>query len=659
MKHMNSLRSSILLAALVIAGMSASAQIAINTTPTAPNTKAILDLVDPARGLLLPRMTRAERVAIVAPAPANSLLVYQTDDFTPAPPALPEPKGLWYRDGASWVRVGTSPAAWQLGGNAGTNPATNFLGTTDAVDLSIRTNGVERIRVLGAAGPAQGFVGINQAAPNERLEVSGAMRVNGTTATANAGDIRLNPTTNAHEGYSDNAQPYPASGWYQLENVFGTRLREGYIAQGAVVCTYPTGAPTGPNSNVTQLPSPWPIIDNTAYPNVASFGTLETPYSRFWEDGRHQFLYEDDDFLALNICPNTNINGIAFQAQGGSSGGFNYQHVRMKNTLSGSMTTLDLVGLQNCLANVVPNPQTIVTGWNIHNFTSPFQWTGVGANVLVEYSFDNQDWTGNVSVQSETTPYLSNYSMYCDACGHINGNPNQTCYWTNPPGCGPPPGGTYPPATQTATPGVLCTGWGHTGGPFLTTTSGTITCDGTFTFSAAQGSFFKRPLLALYAQNTGTVNPVVPGNYLVAQQGMMIGSNAWSTAGAFPNQNFQGPGTISAQKAVFANNVFLSDHVFDQYFAGAVTPEDAAMGKQYAHVPVREMANYVERERHLPTIDGRALWNANGAFSVDHVTNQMWVTVEAQALYIKELNERTEALQKYLVEKRLKQLGKN
>jgi hypothetical protein len=83
------------------------------------------------------------------------------------------------------------------------------------------------------------------------------------------------------------------------------------------------------------------------------------------------------------------------------------------------------------------------------------------------------------------------------------------------------------------------------------------------------------------------------------------------------------------------------------------------MGKQYAHVPVREMANYVERERHLPTIDGRALWNANGAFSVDHVTNQMWVTVEAQALYIKELNERTEALQKYLVEKRLKQLGKN
>jgi hypothetical protein len=32
--------------------------------------------------------------------------------------------------------------------------------------------------------------------------------------------------------------------------------------------------------------------------------------------------------------------------------------------------------------------------------------------------------------------------------------------------------------------------------------------------------------------------------------------------------------------------------------------------------------------------------------------------VEAQALYIKELNERAEALRKYLVEKRLKELQK-
>ncbi len=170
-------------ATLLLVPGDASAQIGINSTATAPNNRSILDLSDASRGLLLPRMTRAERVAIAAPAPANSLLVYQTDDFVPAPPALPEPKGLWYRDGANWVRVGSGGPAWQLGGNAGTNPTTNFVGTTDAQDLSIRTNGQDRIRIVGA-GSNVGFVGVNQPTPQERLEVNGALRQNGTTATA-------------------------------------------------------------------------------------------------------------------------------------------------------------------------------------------------------------------------------------------------------------------------------------------------------------------------------------------------------------------------------------------------------------------------------------------------------------------------------------------
>ena len=40
-------------------------------------------------------------------------------------------------------------AAWMLTGNAGTNPATNFLGTTDNQDLKISTTNAERMRVLG------------------------------------------------------------------------------------------------------------------------------------------------------------------------------------------------------------------------------------------------------------------------------------------------------------------------------------------------------------------------------------------------------------------------------------------------------------------------------------------------------------------------------
>ncbi len=43
--------------------------------------------------------------------------------------------------------AGSSSNAWNLTGNSGTNPATNFVGTIDAVDLAIATNSIERIKV--------------------------------------------------------------------------------------------------------------------------------------------------------------------------------------------------------------------------------------------------------------------------------------------------------------------------------------------------------------------------------------------------------------------------------------------------------------------------------------------------------------------------------
>ncbi|MEO6610753.1 MAG: metallophosphoesterase [Chitinophagaceae bacterium] len=42
----------------------------------------------------------------------------------------------------------SSPPAWNLLGNTGTNPSTNFVGNQDSIDLSVRTNNIERIRVM-------------------------------------------------------------------------------------------------------------------------------------------------------------------------------------------------------------------------------------------------------------------------------------------------------------------------------------------------------------------------------------------------------------------------------------------------------------------------------------------------------------------------------
>lgn len=66
---------------------------------------------------------------------------------------------MW--NGSAWIPVDTLNDFWALKGNAGTSPATNFVGTTDNADLVIRTNNTEKMRVTSG-----GAVGINQPAPN-------------------------------------------------------------------------------------------------------------------------------------------------------------------------------------------------------------------------------------------------------------------------------------------------------------------------------------------------------------------------------------------------------------------------------------------------------------------------------------------------------------
>jgi len=55
--------------------------------------------------------------------------------------------------------------AWDLAGNAGTNPASDFLGTSDAEPLIVKTNGNEALRVTAA-----GNVGVGTSLPAARLE---------------------------------------------------------------------------------------------------------------------------------------------------------------------------------------------------------------------------------------------------------------------------------------------------------------------------------------------------------------------------------------------------------------------------------------------------------------------------------------------------------
>jgi len=111
-------RNLIILAAFILAStMFAQAQVGIGTTT--PNASAALDVQSTTRGVLLPRMTSAQRIAIATPA--DGLIVYQTDAIS----------GLWMRISGAWVRL---TSANDLYGSS-TGFAANTSGTVIAVVL--------------------------------------------------------------------------------------------------------------------------------------------------------------------------------------------------------------------------------------------------------------------------------------------------------------------------------------------------------------------------------------------------------------------------------------------------------------------------------------------------------------------------------------------
>ena len=105
--------------------------VAINTDGSTAHASALLDVKSTTKGVLVPRMSKAQKNAIVTPA--TGLLIYQD---------APDSTGFYYYSGSSWLwlAAATTSTGWLTTGNAGTDTAVNFIGTTTNMPLRFKVN---------------------------------------------------------------------------------------------------------------------------------------------------------------------------------------------------------------------------------------------------------------------------------------------------------------------------------------------------------------------------------------------------------------------------------------------------------------------------------------------------------------------------------------
>ncbi|HEY0668243.1 MAG TPA: hypothetical protein VGD22_08725 [Sphingobacteriaceae bacterium] len=223
---------------MVLSGLTVSAQngsVGIGTE--SPNTKAVLDIFSDSKGLLIPRMSETDRNTKIesngtSNSQINGMLIYNTTanrfnfwldnqwydvsngamgpqgvkgDVGPAGPAGPAgpegpqgPQGL-PGDSNAWGKTGTS----------GTNPATNYAGTSDAQQFVLKANQTEGIRIytdgkvrLGTTGTALASI-IKVSVPVDVPAIPPGSSITQTFTVTNAaksGSVSISPDIALNSG---------------------------------------------------------------------------------------------------------------------------------------------------------------------------------------------------------------------------------------------------------------------------------------------------------------------------------------------------------------------------------------------------------------------------------------------------------------------------
>ena len=208
------MKKVLFIVATLFIGVNMTAQVGVGTTSPA----GALDITSTNDGLLIPRIVLTATNVATVTTPTESELVYNTATSAPGPNQVTP--GFYYWNGTLWVRVATGTSNdWALTGNSGTTPGTNYIGTSDAQDLRIKTGGNDRLNISNTNGQLQSyFAGSNtepafswNADPNTGVFRSAADNLGLTTNGVEGLRVRENSNVSIGATYAS-TNPAPTNG---------------------------------------------------------------------------------------------------------------------------------------------------------------------------------------------------------------------------------------------------------------------------------------------------------------------------------------------------------------------------------------------------------------------------------------------------------------
>ena len=308
-----------ILSAITFCSLSISAQNNVGIGTSTPDASSVLEMQSSTQGVLVPRMTTAQRLAITTPA--NGLLVYDTnfDCFfyyiaatttwqnMCTSSATTGPTGPTGATGANGTSGNNGISCWDLNGNGINDPAedVNTDGFWDALDCAGAIGPQGPAGVAGPTGPsgdpgptgAQGLIGptgptgptgfgIGPTGPTGPTGNNGANGATGPTGLTGAtGPAGANGATGpaGANGATGPAGPTGAAGANGATGPTGLTGATG--PAGANGATGPTGAngATGPTGPTWTLTTPTVNASGTLTVNgTAGSGGPVTTVGQFW-----------------------------------------------------------------------------------------------------------------------------------------------------------------------------------------------------------------------------------------------------------------------------------------------------------------------------------------------------------------------------------------